>query len=148
VRAVRRVWPQRLPLSVRLSCTDWTTGGWTLEESVQLAAKLKSEDVDVIDCSSGGIVPGVLIPVGPGYQVPLSEAVRKSGVKTAAVGMITEPTHADEIVRNGRADLVFLARELLRDPYWPLHAARALGRGDRLPPPSQYARAFPPGGRR
>lgn len=150
VRAVRRVWPDRLPLAIRLSCTDWVPGGWTPDDSVALATRLKGEGVDLVDCSSGGVVPGVKIPVGAGYQVPLAEAVRKAGVLTAAVGLITEPTHADEIVRNGRADLVMLARELLRDPYWPLHAARALRHADLAPPPPQYARAYagPPQGSR
>ncbi len=140
VRAVRRVWPERLPLALRLSCTDWVDGGWTLEDSVALATRMKQEGVDVIDCSSGGVVPGVKIPVGPGYQVPLAEAVRKTGVIAAAVGMITEPTQADEIITSGRADLVMLARELLRDPYWPLHAARTLGQPAPVPP--QYLRAY------
>ncbi len=142
VRAVRRVWPDRLPLAVRLSCTDWVDGGWTLEDSVALARQLRQEGVDLVDCSSGGVVPGARIPVGAGYQVPLAEAVRKAGVLTAAVGMITEPTHADEIVRNGRADVVMLARELLRDPYWPIHAAQKLRHGPEAPPPPQYARAW------
>lgn len=142
VRAVRRVWPERLPLAVRLSCTDWRDDGWTLDDSVALATRLRGEGVDVIDCSSGGIVPGVAIPVGPGYQVPLSEAVRASGVLTAAVGLITAPAHADEIVRNGRADLVLLAREELRDPYWPIRAAIALGHPERARIPDQYQRAW------
>ncbi|HEX6835235.1 MAG TPA: NADH:flavin oxidoreductase/NADH oxidase [Polyangia bacterium] len=140
VRAVRRVWPDRLPLSVRLSCTDWVDGGWTIDDSVALATRLRTEGVDLVDCSSGGVVPGVKIPVGAGYQVPLAEAVRKSGILTAAVGMITEPTHADEIVRNGRADVVMLARELLRDPYWPIHAALQLRQNAAVPP--QYLRAY------
>jgi 2,4-dienoyl-CoA reductase-like NADH-dependent reductase (Old Yellow Enzyme family) len=143
VRAVRRVWPDRLPLSLRLSCTDWVAGGWTVEDSVALATRLKGEGVDLVDCSSGGVVPGVKIPVGPGYQVPLAEALRKSGLLTGAVGLITEPAHADEIVRNGRADLVLLARELLRDPYWPLHAAQKLRHApEAAPVPPQYARAY------
>ena len=142
VRAVRRVWPDRLPLSVRLSCTDWVDGGWTIDDSVALATRLETEGVDLVDCSSGGVVPGVKIPVGAGYQVPLAEAVRKSGILTAAVGMITEPTHADEIVRNGRADVVLLARELLRDPYWPMRAAQTLRHAADAPPPPQYARAY------
>lgn len=142
VRAVRRVWPDRLPLAVRLSCTDWVDGGWILEDSVGFARRLGKEGVDLVDCSSGGVVPGVKIPVGAGYQVPLSEAVRKAGVLTAAVGMITEPTHADELVRNGRADVVLLARELLRDPYWPIHAAAKLRHPERAPIPVQYQRAW------
>ena len=142
VRAVRRVWPDRLPLAIRLSCSDWTDGGWTVDDSVALAKRLKGEGVDLVDCSSGGAIPGVKIPVGAGYQVPLAEAVRKSGIATAAVGLITEPTQADEIVRNGRADLVMLARELLRDPYWPIHAAHKLRHAADAPPPPQYARAY------
>ena len=142
VRAVRRVWPDRLPLALRLSCSDWVDGGWTVEDSVALATRLGPEGVDLVDCSSGGVVPGVKIPIGPGYQVPLAEAVRKSGLYTAAVGMITEPTHADEIVRNGRADLVMLARELLRDPYWPLRAAATLRHPEGAAIPPQYARAY------
>jgi len=142
-RAVRAVWPERKPLAVRLSCTDWTEGGWTLEESVELSRRLKAEGVDLIDCSTGGNVPHAAVPVGAGYQVPFSEAIRReAGIATAAVGMITAPAQADEIVRNGRADLVLLARASLRDPYWPLHAARELGQADKAMPPVQYARAF------
>jgi len=141
VRAVRRVWPERLPLSLRLSCTDWVEGGWTLEDSITLAGRVKQEGVDVVDCSSGGNVRAK-IPVAPGYQVPFAEAIRKTGVLTAAVGLITEPAQADEIVRGGRADLVMLARAVLRDPYWPIHAARALGEPELAPPPPQYARAY------
>ncbi len=142
-RAVRAVWPERKPLTVRLSCTDWTEGGWTLEETVELSRRLKDEGVDLIDCSTGGNVPHARIPVGAGYQVPFAETVRReAGVATAAVGMITAPAQADEIVRNERADLVLLARASLRDPYWPLHAARELGQKDKMTPPVQYARAF------
>lgn len=142
-RAVRAVWPERKPLSVRLSCTDWTEGGWTLEESVELSRRLKAEGVDLIDCSTGGNVPHARIPAGAGYQVPFAETVRReAGIATAAVGMITAPAQADEIVRNERADLVLLARASLRDPYWPLHAARELGQADKAAPPVQYARAF------
>ena len=143
VRAVRATWPEDLPLTVRLSCTDWAEGGWTLPETVDLSRRLRAEGVDLIDCSSGGAVPRAQIPVGAGYQVPFAEAVRReAGVATAAVGMIAEPMQADEIIRNGRADLVFLARELLRQPYWPLHAARVVHQKDRAPVPVQYARAF------
>ena len=143
VQGVRSVWPERLPLAVRLSCSDWIDGGWDIEQSVELARLLKAEGVDLLDCSSGGLVPDAKIPVGPGYQVPLAERIRREvGVATAAVGMITAPTHADEIIRNGRADLVLLARELLRDAEWPLRAARALGRTDSLTPPVQYERAW------
>ena len=143
LRAIRRGWPEELPCSVRLSCTDWTEGGWTLEESIELARRLKSEGADLIDCSSGGAVAGVKIPVGAGYQVPFAEEIRRrAGVATAAVGMITEPSHADEIVRNGRADVVLLAREMLRDPYWPMHASRTLRKAEAVTTPKQYARAW------
>ena len=142
-RAVRAVWPDKLPLTVRISCTDWVEGGWDIEQSVELARRLKAEGVDLIDCSSGGTVPHAKIPVGPGYQVPFAEKVRgEAGIATAAVGSITEPTQADEIIRNGRADIVLLAREFLREPYWPLKAARVLGRKDALTIPVQYARAW------
>ena len=142
-RAVRAAWPERLPLGVRISCTDWADGGWDIEQSVELARLLKVEGVDLIDCSSGGLVPNARIPVGPGYQVPFAERIRReAGVATAAVGMISEPTHADEIVRNGRADMVLLARELLRDAEWPLRAVRALRQTAALKPPAQYERAW------
>ena len=141
--AVRAVWPEEKPLAVRLSCTDWVEGGWTLEEAVELARRLKGAGVDLIDCSSSGSVPHARPPVGAGYQVPLAEAVRRGAeILTAAVGMITQPMQADEIVRNGRADVVLLAREMLRDPYWALHAQRALHPGDVGPIASQYLRAF------
>ena len=142
-RAVRAVWPERKPLTVRFSCTDWTEGGWTLEETVELSRRLKGEGVDLIDCSTGGNVPHAHIPVGAGYQVPFAETIRReAGIATAAVGLITAPAQADEIIRNGRADLVLLARASLRDPYWPLHAAQELGQKDKTRPPVQYARAF------
>lgn len=142
-RVVRAVWPDDLPLAVRVSCTDWAEGGWTLPETVELSRRLKAEGVDLVDCSSGGSVPHANIPVGAGYQTPFAEAVRReAGVATGAVGLITAPMQADEIIRNGRADLVFLAREMLRDPYWPLHAARALRQLDKVTVPIQYGRAF------
>jgi 2,4-dienoyl-CoA reductase-like NADH-dependent reductase (Old Yellow Enzyme family) len=142
-RAVRAVWPERLPLAVRISCTDWVEGGWDIEQSVELARHLKAEGVDLVDCSSGGTVPDAKIPAGPGYQVPFAERIRReAGIATAAVGGITEPTHADEIIRNGRADMVLLAREFLREPYWPRVAARALGRKDAVSGPVQYRRAW------
>lgn len=142
-RAVRAVWPDHLPFTVRLSCTDWVEGGWDIEQTVELAKTLKAEGVDLIDCSSGGAVPNAKIAIGPGYQVPFAERVRReAGIATAAVGLITQPEQADEIVRSGKADVVLLAREFLRDPYWPAHAARKLGRADAVPPPKQYARAW------
>ena len=144
-RAVRAAWPENLPLTWRISATDWVEGGWTPEDSVALAGRLKDEGVDLVDCSSGGNVPHAKIPVAPNYQVFLADRVRReAGIPTAAVGMITEAAQADAIIREGKADLVLLARELLRDPYWPLHAARALGCDAALqatvPPP--YTRGF------
>ncbi len=144
-RAVRSAWPENLPLTIRLSATDWTEGGWTPDDSVELARRLKDEGVDLFDCSSGGNVPHARIPVAPDYQVFLSEKLRReAGVATAAVGMITEAQQADTIIREERADMVLLARELLRDPYWPLHAAKALGAEEALKEstPPQYARAI------
>jgi 2,4-dienoyl-CoA reductase-like NADH-dependent reductase (Old Yellow Enzyme family) len=141
--SVRNVWPDALPLTVRLSCTDWVQGGWNIAECVELARKLKAAGVDLIDCSSGGLVPNARIPVGPGYQVPFAERIRReTGILTAAVGAITAPAHADEIIRNGRADLILLGREFLRDPYWPLRAARALLHAAKVSPPVQYERAW------
>lgn len=126
-RAVRAVWPVTLPFTVRISCTDWVEAGWTIEESVELARRLKAEGVDLIDCSSGGTSNAAKIPLGSGYQVSFAERIRReAGIATAAVGLITEPAQADQIVRAGQADLVLLARESLRDPNWPLRAARAL----------------------
>ena len=139
--AVRAVWPERFPLFVRISATDWVEGGWTIEDSVALARQLQHHGVDLIDCSSGGNVSNAQIPVAPGYQVPFAEAVRReTGVKTAAVGLITEPRQAESILEQEQADLIVMARQLLRDPYWPLHAAKALG--DPMHPPVQYQRAF------
>ena len=143
MRAVRVAWPERLPLLARLSCTDWTEGGWTAEDSVALSRRLKAEGVDLVDCSSGGLLPGASIPVGPGYQVPFARQIRaEAGVATAAVGMLTEAAQANAVVQQGAADLVLLAREMLRDPYWPLHAAQALGRPAARRIPKQYLRAF------
>lgn len=142
-REVRRVWPERLPLTVRISATDWAEGGWTADDSVELARRLKAEGVDLIDCSTGGNVKGVSRDVlRPGYQVPFAEKIRReAGIATAAVGLITSAELADAIIAEERADLVLLARQELRDPYWPLHAAQALGRKvDHVP--VQYARAF------
>ena len=140
-RAVREVWDERLPLTVCISGTDWLDGGWSVDDSVQLARHLKAEGVDLIDCSSGGGVAQAKVPAGPGYQVPISEAVRHGvDILTATVGLITAPQQADEIIRNGRADLVLLGREMLRDPYWALHAAQSLKQPAPVPP--QYLRAF------
>ena len=141
VAAVRQVWPARLPLFVRVSATDWKEGGWELEQSIELSKRLKTIGVDLIDASSGGVVPGVPIPVGPGYQVKFAEEIReKAGIATGAVGMITEPEQADAILKAGQADLVIMARELLRDPYWPRRAAQVLD--EKIKPPVQYERAW------
>ncbi|HET7754002.1 MAG TPA: NADH:flavin oxidoreductase/NADH oxidase [Anaeromyxobacteraceae bacterium] len=140
VEAVRGVWPERLPLLLRISATDWTEGGWSPEESVALSRAVKPLGVDLVDCSSGGLVPA-RIPAGPSYQVPFAERIRReAGVATGAVGLISEPEQADGIVRAGQADAVFLARELLRNPRWPLTAAKKLGHPP--PVPKQYLRAF------
>lgn len=137
---VRAAWPAERPLFVRISASDWIEGGWDITSSIALARALKGLGVDLIDCSSGGIAPGIKIPVGPGYQVPFAEAVRReAGIATVAVGLITDARQAEEIIESGKADAVMLARELLRDPYWPLHAARELG--VEVPWPKQYERA-------
>jgi 2,4-dienoyl-CoA reductase-like NADH-dependent reductase (Old Yellow Enzyme family) len=144
VLAVRGVWPQRLPLFVRISATDWEAGGWDLEQSIELARQLQPLGVDLIDCSSGGNVAQAKIPVGPGYQTPFAERIRReTGIATGAVGLITSAVQADHIIDKGQADLVLLAREFLRDPYWPLRAARELGHA--IPWPTQYLRAAPEG---
>ncbi|HET9282734.1 MAG TPA: NADH:flavin oxidoreductase/NADH oxidase [Candidatus Angelobacter sp.] len=140
VNAVRKVWPEKYPLWMRISATDWAQGGWTVEESVDLARTLKPLGLDLFDCSSGGTVAGAKIPVGPGYQVEFAEKVRsEAGVLTGAVGMITDPAQADQIIRSGQADVAILARQFLREPYWPLLAARALGHDIKWP--LQYERA-------
>jgi 2,4-dienoyl-CoA reductase-like NADH-dependent reductase (Old Yellow Enzyme family) len=139
---VRQTWPDQLPLFVRISASDWAEGGWNLPDSIEFAKRLRDLGVDLIDCSSGGAVPGAKIEIGPGYQVPFAHAIRaEAGVATGAVGLITDPHQADEIIRSGSADAVLLARELLRDPYWPLHAAHSLGVD--VPWPDQYLRAKP-----
>jgi 2,4-dienoyl-CoA reductase-like NADH-dependent reductase (Old Yellow Enzyme family) len=144
VAKVRRVWPERLPLFIRISATDWVEGGWDIEQAVELARTLRPLGVDLVDCSSGGNVADAKIPIAPGYQVPFAERIRRdAGVLTGAVGMITDARQADEIIRGGQADLVLLAREMLRDPYWPLHAAAQLGKP--ISWPAQYLRAAPPG---
>jgi 2,4-dienoyl-CoA reductase-like NADH-dependent reductase (Old Yellow Enzyme family) len=140
VTAVRKVWPDKLPLFVRLSTTDWVQGGWTIDDSVELARVIKPLGVDLIDCSSAGVVPGAVVPVGAGYQVPFATRIRlEAEIPTAAVGMITDAAQADQIVRNGEADLVLVARASLRDPYLPLHAASALHQDQKWP--DQYLRA-------
>ena len=140
VDAVRDVWPGHLPLFMRLSATDYTDGGWDIEQTVELSRILGTHGVDLVDASSGGNVAGATIPVGPGYQVQFAERIRRdAGVATGAVGLITDPYQADEIIRSGKADLVILARQLLRDPHWPLHAASVLGADVAWPP--QYERA-------
>jgi len=140
--AVRAVWPDDLPVFVRISATDWADGGWTIEESVRIAAQLRTSGIDVIDCSSGGLTTAQQIALAPEYQVPFARRIKhEAGIATAAVGLITEPTQAERIVVDGDADLVLLARELLRNPHWPLLAAHALGA--HIPWPSQYERARP-----
>ncbi|MBO1075596.1 NADH:flavin oxidoreductase/NADH oxidase [Roseomonas marmotae] len=142
VKAVRATIPDDLPLGIRFSHTDWLEGGWTTEETVELSRQVKALGIDLIDVSSGALLPAK-IPLEPGYQVPGAEAVRKGAeVPVAAVGLITEPRHAQEILQAGQADMIFLARALLRDPYWPLHAAAALGRAEAFQAPAQYDRAW------
>ena len=142
VQAIRSVWPERLPLFVRLSATDWVPGGWGPEETVELCRGLKTQGVDLINVSTAGMVPDAKIPVGPGFQTKFAEEVRReAGVPTAAVGLITSPAQADHIVRTGQADVVLLGREILRNPYWPLMAAHELGHVIVWPP--QYERSAP-----
>lgn len=144
VRAVRAALPEDAPLFVRLSCTDWVDGGWTLDDSVAISRRLVGEGVDLIDCSSGGASRKADIPVGPGYQVPLAERIRREAkIATGAVGLITEPAQADAIVAEGRADLVLLGRELLRDPHWPQRAWTALRPDAPAPIAREYAWALP-----
>ncbi|MFA6310456.1 MAG: NADH:flavin oxidoreductase/NADH oxidase [Sterolibacterium sp.] len=142
--AVRAVWPDDLPLLLRLSATDWLDGGWCIEESVELSRKLKECGVDLVDVSSGGNAPAARIPAGPGFQSEFAARIRReAGIATAAVGMITSPAQADHVIRSGQADLVLVGREVLRDPYWPLHAAQTLGHN--VAWPNQYLRAAPSG---
>ena len=144
VEAVRREWPERLPLFMRVSATDWVEGGWDVEQTVELARAVKPLGVDLVDCSSGGLVAGAKVPVAAGYQVPFAERIRReAGVLTGAVGLITDAGQAEEIVRAGKADAVLLARQMLRDPYWPMHAAEELRHPSTWP--AQYLRAAPPG---
>jgi 2,4-dienoyl-CoA reductase-like NADH-dependent reductase (Old Yellow Enzyme family) len=142
IDAVRAEWPERLPLFLRISATDWIEGGWTVDDSVRLAGAVRRTGVDLIDCSSGGTAASAQIPVGPGYQVPFAERIRReTGMLTGAVGMLTEPEQVHSIVREGKADIVLLARAFLRDPYWPIHAAQRLSEQAIIP--DQYARALP-----
>jgi len=139
-RAVRAVWPEHLPLFVRISCTDWVEGGWDLSQSIEFCRMLKQTGVDLIDCSSGGLVPDAVLPAGPGFQVPFSAAIKKEvAIATGAVGFITSPVQAEQITATGQADVILMAREMLRHPYWPMHAAGALGVD--VPWPRQYDRA-------
>lgn len=140
VEAIRQVWPERLPLWLRISATDYAPGGWTPEQSVELAKMVKGLGVDLVDCSSGGLIGGVTIPIGPGYQVPFADKVRReAGILTGAVGMIVSPAQADQVIRNGNADVVLLAREMLRQPNWPLAAAKRLKH--KIAWPVQHSRA-------
>lgn len=140
IKAVKKVWPENYPLFVRISATDWVEGGWTEDDSVTLAKTLKTQGVDLIDCSTGGNTSKARIPVGPGYQVPFAEKIKKeAGILTGAVGLITEPAQANEIIESGQADIVLLAREMLRDPYFPLTASYELDADIQWP--SQYERA-------
>jgi len=142
VEAVRAEWPAHLPLFVRISATDWAEGGWSPDESVELARQFKARGVDLVDVSTGGLVPYAQVPVAPGYQVEFAERIRReAGIPTSAVGLITEPAQANAIVEKGEADIVLLGREFLRDPYWPVHAAAALGEPAEWP--VQYLRAAP-----
>ena len=144
VDAVRQVWPERLPLWLRVSATDWVAGGWDVDDSVELARRVRDRGIDLIDCSSGGLASNQRISVGPGYQVPFADRIRREArIATGAVGLITSAQQADDIIRQEQADIVLLAREMLRDPYFPLHAARELG--VKLPWPVQYFRAAPEG---
>lgn len=144
VSAVRAIWPDALPLLIRLSATDWVEGGWNADETVELCRVLKGLGVDLVDVSTAGLVPTAQVPAGPGFQTAFAARIRQeAGIPTAAVGLITAPAQADHIVRSGQADMVLLGREVLRDPYWPLHAAHALGQTVAWPP--QYLRAAPAG---
>jgi len=141
-RPFAAAWPADRPLGVRVSATDWIEGGWDIDQTLVLAGELRRLDVDWIDASSGGVSPRQSVPVGPGYQVPLAAAIRSSsGIPTIAVGLITEPHHAEEIIASGQADMVALARGMLFDPRWAWHAAAELGATAHVPP--QYWRAAP-----
>lgn len=141
-RAVRAEWPDELPVFVRISASDWVDNGWDLAQSVQLSIWLREAGIDLIDCSSGGLIPDAVIPAGPGFQTPFAQVIKSQAhIPTSAVGLITQPAQAEHILVNHQADAVSLARELLRDPYWPLHAAHTLGTD--VAWPSQYLRAKP-----
>ena len=141
-KTVRAILPNKNPLFVRISSTDWKEGGWTLDDSVRLAEHLRGAGVDLIDASSAGLVPDAKIKLGPSYQAPFAERIRQEvNILTGAVGLITDPDQAERIIRSGQADIVLLARQMLRDPYWPLHAAQVLK--VHVDPPVQYQRAFP-----
>lgn len=142
-RILRKEWPAQYPMSVRISATDWVEGGWTIDDSVKLAKILKAEDIDVIDCSSGSVRSGDRYPFAPGFQVPLAEKVKaEADIKTAAVGLITEPLQANEIIQKEQADIVLLARQMMRDPYWPLRAAQALDLPTTVALPRRYSYAL------
>ena len=142
ISAVQAVWPKDKPLTVRISASDWTEGGLTIEDSVKISAKLKEAGIDLVDCSSGGLIGDAKIAVGAGYQLPFADRIKnETGVMTAAVGMITDPMQADQIIRNGQADLILLGRELLRHPYWAHDAAIAVHKKDALKKPVQYGRS-------
>ncbi|TKS53696.1 NADH:flavin oxidoreductase/NADH oxidase [Luteimonas yindakuii] len=141
ITAVREVWPERLPLWLRISATDWAEGGWDPEQSIALCRRVRDAGVDLVDVSSGGLVPWQRIELGPGYQVPFAGAIRRAaGIATGAVGLITSAAQAEDVLAREEADMVLLGRELLRDPYFPQHAARELG--VEAPVPVQYARAW------
>jgi 2,4-dienoyl-CoA reductase-like NADH-dependent reductase (Old Yellow Enzyme family) len=143
-KSVRAIWPDDLPLFVRISASDWVEGGWDLPQSVELSKQLKDLGVDLIDCSSGGMTPDAKIPAGPNYQVPFAEGIKRDAkIATGAVGIITDPLQANAIIESGQADMVLLAREMLREPYWPLLAAMALGVDESAPWPNQYERGKP-----
>lgn len=144
ITAVRTEWPERLPLLIRLSATDWVEGGWNVEETIELCCTLKELGVDLVDVSSAGLVPTAKIPVGPGFQTEFAARIRsKADIPTAAVGLITSPAQADHIIRSGQADMVLIGREMLRNPYWPMTAAQALGQVVNCP--NQYLRSAPYG---
>jgi 2,4-dienoyl-CoA reductase-like NADH-dependent reductase (Old Yellow Enzyme family) len=143
IESVKTVWPSHLPLAVRLSCTDWVESGWNLNDSIFLSIELKKLGVDLIDCSSGAIAPNIKIPVKKHFQVPFAEEIKKKAdIATAAVGLITEPKAANNLIYKEQADMVLLARELLRNPYWPIQAAQYLNRVNPGLIPSQYLRGF------